>query len=235
MLSEPIESLDYELDAFLESCDAAYKKVLNQVPMFSCSDSISTLSSAQKQRFIKMFYHIRGHFHDFLWYLVNYAPNEDIKALILDNIAEESGRDRHSHELLYDNFAQEFGVDSQQEMLNEDNHLPFIRAYNKAHLSYLVQHDFDHCFCAYSAYERLDNIDYDKLYQFAKNIGTSKQGLIFFDVHRQVEHFETTESYLLKYWQKNSDIVKKSYQFIYQTQIKIWTELSEHIYLTSEC
>lgn len=215
-----------ELNTFLVSADEVYKKKLLQIPLFA--DSIQ-FNLQQLQLFIRLFYHIRGHFHDFLWYLLNHAPNKKIKQIIIDNIAEEAGGDRLSHEQLYFVFGQEYQIDLTKESLEKTYYLPFIQSFNKAHLEWLIEHDWQHGLCAYSAYERLDNLDYQALYQLAKQQGTSEQGLTFFKVHKQVKHFEQTLDEVLELWLADPMVVKEAYKFIYKTQLLMWRQLSDYV------
>ncbi len=223
------QTLKDEMDAFLSSHDERYRQALLKVPLFSGLQAPDYLSMAQKQRFIQVFYHIRGHFHDFLWYLITHAPNMRWKQLIIDNVLEESGCNKLSHEQLFYLFAKEYDVDIDKELVEQTHYLPFVKAFNQNHLKWLSSHDWSSCFSAYSAYERLDNIDYTVLYDLAKQLGTSKTGLIFFDIHRRVEHFEMTQPDLLAVWQEDTPKVKQAYQFIYHSQLNVWQQLSSYI------
>jgi len=59
----------------------------------------------KKQKFVRTFYHIRGHFYKFLWTLGRFAPNNDFKKVILGNVEEEFGSNGPTHEKLYFDFA----------------------------------------------------------------------------------------------------------------------------------
>jgi hypothetical protein len=97
------------LKEFVESLDLLYIEKLKQIALFDPKKS-SLLSLEQKQLFCKVFYHLRGHFHDFLWVMGNFLPNEGLKQIVLTNISEEFGM-RCSHEQLYVRFAEALGVD----------------------------------------------------------------------------------------------------------------------------
>ena len=87
------------LEEFVESIDLIYKEKLQKIALFDPQKS-SLLSLEQKQLFCKVFYHLGGHFHDFLWVMGNFLPNEQLKQIVLTNISEEFGM-RCSHEQLY--------------------------------------------------------------------------------------------------------------------------------------
>jgi glycerophosphoryl diester phosphodiesterase len=89
----------------------------------------------------------------------------------------------------------------------------------------VVRHDNDERLALFSAYERLDNVDYKYLTRLASNIGTARARLLFFKVHERVEHFETTEEILLEIWQKFPEKVKKAFNFIAEHQLKMWDDL----------
>lgn len=215
-----------ELDDFLLELDDWYQKETNKIPLFQ-HQITRNFGEEQKKLFAGVFYHIRGHFHDFLWYLLNTAPNQHFKSLIIDNIIEESGGSALSHEALYGLFAKEYGIDVDEEVHLERYNLPFVKTFNKNHIRWLAEHDFESGFCAYSAYERLDNVDYRVFLEVAKSFGTSRKGLCFFEVHKNVEHYQTTEGDLVDIWQESSHKVKQGYQFIYSHQLQVWWRLSK--------
>ncbi len=218
-----------QLINFLQETDRGYVAQVARVPLFSPTNP-PAFNLEQKRLFAAIFYHIRGHFHNFLWYTLNFAPNEKAKQLLLDNIAEESGGDRLSHEQLYQQFAEVHGVDIHDEFLNNTHYTDFAKQFNKAHLSWLNQQAWPGKFCAYSAYERLDNVDYQALLRLAKHIETPKKGLVFFEVHAQVAHFEATFEELLEIWCDDRNTVINSYRFIYQNQFGVWQALSNELF-----
>ena len=169
-------------------------------------------SVEQKQFFCKIFYHARGHLSDFLWYMGNVAPNVKSKELVLYNYAEE------------------MGVPSPKEVTDPKYYLPFLKEFNDGHLNWLKNNDWDGCLGAYSAYERLDNLDYVKLLEIAQNLGASKKGLIFLKVHSEVEHFDATTALLNESWQRNEETVKKAFEFIAQHQEKMWRQVSNEAF-----
>lgn len=166
-----------------------------------------------------------------MWYLGNTAPDEQSKQAILDNIREEFGGRGKSHERLYADFTQSLGVDLTDEVLHERTYLPFARAFNKEHLIWLHNHDWDSRTAAFSAYERLDNVDYEDLFTLAKNLGVPHTALRFFEVHKHVTHYEMASSSfdLGGLWGRNSEKVMEAYQFIGDHQNKMWSQLSDEV------
>ncbi len=221
--------LEEDLKGYLNDLDANYVSKARSISLFAQTDLNKALSLEQKKFLVALLYHIRGHFHDFLWYLLNFAPDKVCKDLIMSNIAEEAGGDKRSHEELYACFAMEYDFDIKTEIATEAHHLPFIKAFNRSHLAWLSSKTWPYCFSAYSAYERLDNIDYRHLYDLAKSMGTSANGMVFFDIHTKVTHFETTANKLNQYWHDNRAIVEDAYDFIYQSQLAVWRELSNKV------
>src|SRR3989344_2924778 len=112
------------LNQFLENWDLVQREEHGRIPLFNPSLT-KTLTSSEKSHFVKVFYHLRGHFHDFLWFIANHAPNAEAKQTILDNINEELGGNKKSHEQLYFDFANSLGVDLMDEVVNQTSYLPF--------------------------------------------------------------------------------------------------------------
>ena len=76
----------------------------------------------------------------------------------------------------------------------------------------------------------MDNLDYVKLLEIAKNLGASKKGLIFFKVHSEVEHFDATTALLNESWKRNEETVKKAFEFIAKHQEKMWRQVSDETF-----
>jgi hypothetical protein len=89
--------------------------------------------------------------------------------------------------------------------------------------------DFELAWSAFGAYEKLDNVDYDNLYNFAISLGSSKKGLVFFDIHRHVEHYENIDPLLQTIWDKNPELVRKGFEFIGNHQLAMWSRLGEYL------
>ena len=70
---------------FLEDWDVGYKNKIKDIDLFN-AEVISKYSNEQRSYVVKIFYHSRGHFKDFLWHLGNHAPSKVIKDIILKNI-----------------------------------------------------------------------------------------------------------------------------------------------------
>lgn len=222
------------LAIFLKNWDKNYLHKIKKIPLFD-QNKTSHWSESQKTLFIKLFYHIRGHFHEFLWTMGNYAPNSIEKSVILKNISEEFGGNGYSHEQLYMAFAESMGVNLKQEILTEETNLPFIRDFNKGHINWLHHHDWESAMAIFSAYERLDNIDYVHLLSLAKSIShktTKRVNLAFFNVHARAQHFLETVDSIMKTWENNSFIIIQAFNFIGTHQLKMWKNLSKTIFDT---
>jgi len=229
-----------ELEEYLAQWGKKQETAHSQIELFN-SDRLRHLTPEQKQHFTRVFYHLRGHFHDFLWFMGNHAPNVQTKKVIIGNIAEEMGADadgRLSHEQLYLQFAQVLGVDLTDEVVNQTTYLPFAREFNRRHLEWLAEHrdNWPAMAGAYSAYERLDNIDYRDLMKLAKGLGVSEKGLTFFKVHTMVTHYEQAEEGfdIRELWKTNKTDIKKGYEFIGEHQLKMWRDLEKETFRYGE-
>ena len=218
------------LSCFLNQTDREYIEAASALPLFDIGKT-AQWSAFQKTSFAAIFYHIRGHFINFMWYMANFSTDSGTKELILDNISEELGTEnKFSHESLYQRFALECGVDINQEILDEQHYLDFVKKFNKGHIQWLSAHDSDDHIAAFSAYERLDNIDYPFLTELASSIGISSSGMTFFRVHMQAEHFSAALKQLVPVWESTPDKVKQAFHFINSHQLNMWKQLSETIF-----
>lgn len=217
-----------ELQDFIKDWTRQYLGEMDKIQLFD-SNWTHTWSVEQKAFFVKAFYHVRGHCNDFFWFVANHTNDIRVKNVILENTEEEYGKTLRSHEQLYLKFANELGFDLKDELINETTNLPFIKDFNKGHIEWLVNHDSDYQFAAFSAYEKLDNPDYNYLYNLALTIFEDKTKLTFFDVHRYVEHFEATSEVINEIWAKDNEIVKDAFRFIGNHQLKMWRDLGESV------
>jgi hypothetical protein len=217
------------LEGFLKSWEKQYNDKNKSIDLFDRKKT-KNLTKEQKRFFANAFYHARGHFYRFLWYIGSYAQNEAEKQVVLDNIKEEFGGSLDSHEQLYIEFAKALGGDVNDEIITERTNLPFIKEFNKAHVDWLMTHDWDSKWAAFSAYERLDNVDYENLYLLAESFGLKGKPLVFFEVHREVEHYEHASHLLQKIWDNNPESVKAAFKFIGENQIHLWEELSDAVF-----
>jgi Iron-containing redox enzyme len=217
----------HSLEEFVTPWLQDYKQSACSVELFD-PEQVKRLSPAQRAFLAKAFYHVRGHFHDFLWFIGN-RSKPAVKRLILENLEEEFWGDR-SHEEFYYDFAASLGVDLDDEVVEQTTHLPFIREYNYQHMHWLKIHDADARFAAFAAYERLDNPDYENLYNLGVALGQKGRSLVFFDVHRHVEHYEATTLLLNEIWQRNPQAVTDAFTFIGSHQLQIWQKLSRAVF-----
>lgn len=225
--TEKMSSLQFH--DFLINWDITYENEIKNIKLFN-EQYNHNLSKEQKAYFVKAFYHIRGHFHDFLWYMGNHAPDVQIKEIILNNMAEEFGGNYGSHEKLYYIFAESMNINIQEEIINETTYENYILQFNKGHLTWLRNHDWFGCLAAFAAYEHLDNIDYKFLSLLANNLGASSRGITFFKVHEKISHFVPLHDLLVKAWNNASDAIIEGFNFIGSHQLKMWHELSVRIF-----
>ncbi|VEG90377.1 iron-containing redox enzyme family protein [Legionella spiritensis] len=230
MAKNPVINIPASLSQFLSKADADYKKSLASIPLFN-PQKTRTWNHDQKKYFAAVFYHLRGHFINFMWYVANFSSNEQTKQIIINNIHEELGiGTRFSHELLYERFATQCGVDIHSEIVSETHYTPFAREFNKSHLQWLTCHDEDERIAAFAAYERLDNLDYPDLLELARSLSLPQSALTFFNVHVYVEHFDSTIELLLPIWHDTPEKLKSAFDFIYSHQYKMWRNLSDSVF-----
>jgi hypothetical protein len=227
--SPPHSPYNNDLDQFLDLWDQEYNLCMSKIDLFN-STLTAQLSIEQRQFFAKAFYHARGHFHSFLWFVGNHTDNKSMKDLILHNIAEELNGGAISHEQMYFEFAKSLGVDIGEEFITEENYLPFLKDFNKGHIKWLYKNSNYARTSALAAYERLDNIDYVSLLSLAESLDVEKKGLIFFKVHVKVKHFETIEDQIREIWKLDQDQVKGAFKFIAGHQLKMWRQLSDAVF-----
>jgi len=134
-----------------------------------------------------------------------------------------------SHEQHYFKFCKSIGFEIADEFVTENTYDSFIREFNRCHLQWLNNHNWESNWSVFSAYERLDNIDYSNLLVLAKSIGAKDAGLIFFVIHNKADHFDKTCEDLQKIWLKDKDLVIEGFTFIAQTQIKMWQLFSDAV------
>src|ERR1700722_4217338 len=97
-----------KLEDFLVLMDKSYKEALSKIDMFDINKTV-LWNREQKQAFVKLFYHARGHFYKFLWCVGSRSKIKATKDKVLENIQEEFGEEK-SHEQLYFDFAKALGV-----------------------------------------------------------------------------------------------------------------------------
>ena len=114
------------LEDFLVLMDKFYIKALSSIDMFDTNKTI-LWNMEQKQAFAKFFYHARGHFYKFLWCIGSRSKTKTMKDMVLENIKEEFGDEKKSHEQLYLDFAKALGVTLDNEIWEEKYYLPFLQ------------------------------------------------------------------------------------------------------------
>ena len=116
------------------------------------------------------------------------------------------------------------------EIVTEENNLTFIKKFNQGHLKWLNTHESWHSkMAAFSAYERLDNIDYNNLLLLTQRFNIENEYLDFFVIHSNADHFDRTMNSLMKIWMVNAGYVTEAFTFIKSHQIYMWKLLSKAI------
>ncbi len=219
-----------ELEVFLSSWSEEYRTQAQKVRLFTAdSAEVRGWSACQKKMFAGLFYHARGHFHQFLWHLANQGSHEQ-RAVLFENIRDELGVAPYSpHEILYARFASEFGINIQAEIFGESERwdLHFLRGFNEGHLRFIFTHEQDANWALFSAYELLDNVDYVNLLNLARAMGANDpKTLEFFEVHVRSDHHAQTQKLLRDVWIHNSEAVREAFEFIAKHQLSMWQGIS---------
>jgi hypothetical protein len=221
-----------DLGTFVEQWEGDYQSRLKQVSLLDPSEA-STLSLEQREYFAHLFWHVRGHFAEFLWILGSKAPDKKSKQVVLDNIADEFGArsDEHtSHEVLYNRFAESLGADTTMTPVDDAYYPTFLREYNQDHLRFMLGNDWNTCSALFSGYESLDNSDYGAVEEIGKAWGLDRHSLEFFEVHRKSDHFGEVSSELDRIWKEDQSAVTNGFTFIGKHQLAMWQELSTTIF-----
>jgi hypothetical protein len=217
---------------YIKNWQKNYKESLEDIELFKFGAGLE-MNSRQKRLFVKLFYHARGHFSDFLWIVANNTASYRVRLLVLENIKDELGcvqRGDLPHEQLFLQFANTFDKSIRKEILNQEYYVDFLKDFNEFHRKTLQSATPEEQWALFSAYELLDTVDYEALYTLAKDMGSSKKELIFFDVHRQGDHFTSTYKALLIIWEKDQKVVRKAFSIIEKSQLAMWRRLSDEVF-----
>lgn len=214
------------LQRFIQDWRHAYTQQVLTLPLFNerkwHDDEII--------KFILLFYHARGHFDRFLWVVGSLAETWEQKRVVLANIEDEFGGNGRSHEQLYFDFGSQFKLNLFDELAGERSNLDFLKGFNHGHIQWLARHGANHRWAAFSAYETLDNVDYENLYQLAMRFGATGSGLTFFKVHRGIGHYDVAKPILQEIWRADAKAVESGFNFIGQHQLQLWRNLGEEIF-----
>jgi hypothetical protein len=220
--------MQLNLNNFLKTWDEEYQEQAKEISLFN-KKLTSNWTSEQRKHFIKIFYHSRGHFKDFLWHLGNFAPNAESKSMILENISEEFNDNNFSHEQLYLDFAIKEGINLFDEYLNKIHYSDNMRKFNELHLKWLHSHsNWNSKLAAFSAYERLDSTDYELLSNAL--FSSQEDEHEFFKIHREAKHFDKTYISLLSAWEKDRLLVEEAFDFIANSQLEMWRDLANETF-----
>ena len=219
-----------------------YNSKMSELRLFSRTNTLDWL---QKQTFAIVFYHIRGHFSELIWLLGNFAPSVEYKQILLQNIAEEFGGTGISHEQMYLNFVNSFistirieiAYENLQKLYEDSSATTFNRCniakrFNTKHQDFLKSSSsWASKWALFCTYEYLDKVDYDFLLKMLKNRLSDVNGVdfTFFEVHARADHFHDTRQLLEKSWFHEPQEVKKGIDFTLNTQLTMWTQLSESV------
>jgi hypothetical protein len=219
------------MEKFLKVWETEYKEKAAKIGIFT--DAAKTLTKRQRQHFARLFYHARGHFKDFIWLVGSSAPTVAYRKVILENILDEMGgldSTHVSHEQLYLNFALALDPAFKSELKTEKNYVSFLRAFNNGHIQQLLKSSWEEKWALFAAYELLDNADYGNLDKLVEHMNLPNKARVFFEVHRDGNHFGETKRLLEHLWKENPKIVKKSFEFIGNHQLKMWRQLSKEVF-----
>lgn len=219
------------LDTFLAKWEVDYEEQLALLPLFDTKET-KKWSWEQKRKFVRYFYHARGHFYPFLWNLANASSSQERRKVLLANMRDELGAigsGRMPHEHLFERFAAVFDVSLSDHDL-ETAYEPFLETFNRGHLDWIAAHDDDSNWAMFSAYELLDNVDYRKLRTLAETIGARDDALEFFTVHASSAHFDATDRELQRAWKRDESKIRAAFEFVAEHQLRMWKGISDAVH-----
>jgi pyrroloquinoline quinone (PQQ) biosynthesis protein C len=227
------------LTTFIHQWKQNYQTKIDQIPLFKLQ---RVLSDIEIEKFVRYFYHIRGHFNQLLFVFADTLPKEingqSVRGSISENMEGElglkAGLDTHNN--YYYNFATSLGFGDLRitEEVEEKSYLDWIKKYNTEHRRFCYANTYATSFGAMYAYEILDNIDYTILFNLVtQNISECDKK--FFEVHKYVGHDTMVEKDLdtiLSADPENWLEVQKGFDFIGHHQLQMWNNLNNEILLS---
>src|SRR5262249_30085473 len=130
------------LEEYLVAWDEQYLIAVRSIPLFD-RDVTERWTPEQREYFVKIFFHLRGHFGEVLWALGTASPDAEFKEIILENIRDEFGGKGRSHEQLFQELARSLGCDLSTEYVDNKYYLPFARVYNQSQLQAIANQDWN--------------------------------------------------------------------------------------------
>jgi hypothetical protein len=121
------------------------------------------------------------------------------------------------------------GVGLTPKLTEREYYLPFAQEFNRGLIEWFRTRGWESSLVGFSAYERLDNIDYELLYDLAVSLKLPDKALEFFRVHKEADHFEKSSGQLPHIWQKKESKGREAFGFIYGHQRKMWKGLSDTV------
>ena len=217
------------LEEYLMSWDEHYLRAVRSIPLFDPEVTRKWVPE-QRQYFVQLFFHLRGHFGEVLWALGNASPDEDFKDIILDNMRDEFGGKGRSHEQLFQELARSLGCDLSTEYVDDKFYLPFAKLYNQSQLQAIATQDWNLSLIGFAAGEHLDSVDYAGLRGIFESFGLRSDQLAFFRAHTHSDHFSgPVIDKLRELWRQDQSQVQSVFDQVRQFQLTMWRELSEFV------
>jgi pyrroloquinoline quinone (PQQ) biosynthesis protein C len=215
------------LEEYLAAWDEQYLIAVRSIPLFD-RDVTQQWTLDQRQYFVKLFFHLRGHFGEVLWALGTATPDADFKEIILENIRDEFGGKGKSHEQLFQELASSLGCDLSTEYVDNKYYLPFARLYNQSQLQAIAAQDWNQSLIGFAAGEHLDSVDYAGLRGIFESFGLNSNQLAFFRAHTHSDHFSgAVIDKLRALWDRDMGTVQRAFDQVRQFQISMWREFSD--------
>lgn len=224
--------MEQTFNDFVHDWQVAYRRELLTLDLFR-EDWLAEAGLSARRAFVLRFYHARGHYDRLLFQLASKLTMPSHKSVVIENILEEFGGPYDSHETLFRRFLESAGFSGDEilaELIEEWHYTPAIRAFNTAHLRYVLTQNDLGAFAFFAAYEALDNVDYPLL---ERTMRTWFPGgdLKFFRVHSQAAHFDQTRSPLLAAWHrlKSVEPIVEAFDFVAATQLEMWRAITRDL------
>lgn len=213
-----------KLSSLVESIIAQEESILSELEVEHHLYKLIVQKEGLKQ-FAEAFYFVRYNFCRLNFILGERCGIDDFlwRGLVRNLIEELGGQKGISHNQLYRDFLSCVGINSEDSLQDSIFSYQFNASWEKFCRDALLLE----AIAAISVYEVLDKPDYALLLRVLEKAGVAKQGLHFFQVHANAEHFEMFEDVIswISKQERGEEIINNGRNFVFRTQRMMWAGL----------
>jgi pyrroloquinoline quinone (PQQ) biosynthesis protein C len=213
-----------KLSSLVKSIIAQEESILNELEVEHNLYKLIIQKEGLKN-FAEAFYFVRYNFCRLNFILGERCGNNDFlwRGLVRNLLEELGGQKGISHNQLYRDFLDCVGIHSEDSLQDSI----FSYQFNASWEKFCRDAPLLEAIAAISVYEVLDKPDYALLLRVLEKAGIAKQGLHFFQVHANAEHFEMFEDVIswLSKQEKGEEIINNGRNFVFRTQRMMWAGL----------